>query len=258
MKYLKLIITIGLLITLTGCDKEDPVSPADNTVMDIDGNVYNIIQIGDQWWMAKNLRTTRYRNGDPIHTNISNTQWRTITSGAYAIYPHGDVDGINSEAGVVAAYGMLYNWNAVEDYRGLCPTGWHVPSDDEWTALVNYVVAQGYTNTNVFGGAGNALKSRCQVNCPLGAPWATSEHPRWDSHSTHHGLDVFDFSGLPGGYRYPDGGYDDIGVYGIWWSSTGDRTSGAWFRVLYYSGGDVGKSYDNGRAGFSVRCLRDF
>jgi uncharacterized protein (TIGR02145 family) len=227
------------------------------TVTDRDGNDYKTIKIGDQWWMAENLRTTRYRNGDAIPTGLSNTQWENTTSGAYAIYPHGSVVGINSEAEMVNAYGKLYNWYAVDDNRGLCPEGWHVPTDAEWTVLVDYVVAQGYPNSDIVGGAGNALKSRRQVNSPLGAPWATSEHPRWDFHSTHHGLDIFGFSGLPGGNRNSLGYYVSIGGYGTWWSSTEGSTYEAWYRYLLHYLGNVGRYYYGKQSGFSVRCLRD-
>jgi len=232
---------------------------AEHLLTDIDGNVYQTVKIGDQWWMAENIRVTRYRNGDAIPTNLDNTQWRNTTSGAYAIYPHGDAAGIDSDEEMVDAYGKLYNWYAAVDNRGLCPEGWHVPSDGDWTTLVNYVVAQGYPDTNVVGGAGNALKSRRQENSPLGAPWATSEHPRWDyPHSTHHGLDVFGFSGLPGGYRASFGSYYNVGNYGYWWSSTEYDTNGAWLRYLGYYTGSVYSYANNRRIGFSVRCLRDF
>jgi uncharacterized protein (TIGR02145 family) len=241
-----------------GCDSGDPVSPNETTVTDIDGNVYDIVQIGDQWWMAENLRTTRYRDGRSIPTGLSDTDWQNTTFGAYAIYPHTDVDGINSDAEMVDAYGKLYNWYAVVDSRGLCPTGWHVPSDSEWNALVDYVVAQAYPNQwDNPNGAGNALKSRRQVDSPLGAPWATSEHPRWNSDDTHYGLDVYGFSGLPGGGRFNNRYYYYIGMYGIWWSSAEFHTDYAWFRYLNYFSGyvDWGSSYKRG--GLSVRCLRD-
>lgn len=249
-------------VTLTANFVEESLAPQPcpgmPTVTDIDGNVYNTVLIGDQCWVVENLKTTRYRNGDYIPTNFDNQQWSMLTSGAYAIYPHSKVDGINSDEEMVYAYGLLYNWYAVDDSRGLCPPGWYVPSDDDWETLVNYVVAQGYTNTDVVGGAGNALKSRRQVDSPLGAPWATSEHPRWDSHSTHHGLDVFGFSGLPGGHRDNDGwGYFFLGPNGYWWSSTEFSTGLAWRRTFYSFKGFIYNLNDYKQYGYSVRCLKD-
>lgn len=175
-------------------EEEDVFVCGVSTITDINGNVYNTVLIDYQCWMAENLKVSRYQNGDDIPTGLSNIDWQNTTSGAYAIYPHGDVDGINSAEEMVNAYGKLYNWYAVVDNRGLCPEGWHVPSDGDWTILVNYVVAQGYLNEwHNPNGAGNALKSRRQVDSPLGAPWATGEHPRWNFHSTHYGQDVFGF-----------------------------------------------------------------
>jgi uncharacterized protein (TIGR02145 family) len=248
-------IFIFLMSTLLLC----PIIFAQETgtITDIDGNAYKTVKIGEQWWMAENLKTTQYRNGDAIPTGLSNSQWQGTISGSYAIYPHSDVEGINSDEEMVEAYGKLYNWYAVDDNRGLCPEGWRVPSDGDWSALVDYVVAQGYPDSNIVGGAGNALKSRRQVNSPLGAPWATSEHPRWNFYSTHQGLDVFGFSGLPGGYRSSNGNYYSVGIYGHWWSSRQTSNRHAWLRSLYFINGNVYRYGDDKRLGRSVRCMKD-
>jgi len=175
-------------------DPDDPDEP-DGTVTDIDGNVYQTVIIGDQEWMAENLRVTKYNNGDAIPTGFSNEDWDNTTNGAYAIYPHGSIDELDSDAEVVSVHGKLYNWYAAKDSRGLCPTGWHLSSDDDFTQLVDYVVAQGFPNEwNNPNGAGNALKSCRQDGSPLGGECDTSEHPRWSSHSTHYGFDEFGFS----------------------------------------------------------------
>ena len=207
---------------------------------DIDGNVYQTVKIGDQWWMAENLRVTRYRNGDAIPTGLSNDEWQNTTSGAYAIYPHGSVDGINSDAEMVAAYGKLYNWYAVDDDRGLCPEGWHVPSDDDWTLLVTYL-----------GGsrlAGGKMKSTRTEPDP---------HPRWRSPNTG-ATNESGFSGLPGGYRNLGGNYHEhFGLLGEWWSSTENDYGSAWGRYLHSTLGYVYRDYGYKQDGFSVRCLRD-
>jgi uncharacterized protein (TIGR02145 family) len=231
---------------------------AEHLLNDIDGNVYQTVKIGSQLWMAENLRVTRYRNRDPIPTGLSNTVWRNTTSGAYALYPHGSVVGINSDEEMLEVSGALYNWYAVDDDRGICPEYWRVPRDGDWTAMVDYVVSQGYPDTNVVGGAGNALKSRRQVDSPFGDPWATSEHPRWDFNSRDHGLDVFSFSGLPGGFRIDSGNYGYFGILGRWWSST-EFITAARYRFLYNGSGNVGGhgTLEYKQNGFSVRCLRD-
>ncbi len=226
------------------------------TVTDIDGNVYQTVIIGNQEWMAENLRVTRYNNGDDIPTGLSNAEWSGTTSGAYAIYPNGSISGLDSDAEVVAAYGKLYNWYAVADSRGLCPIDWSVPSDADWTALVDYVVSQGFPNSTVTNGAGNALKSCRQVGSPLGGNCNTSTHPRWDSDGTHHGFDEFGFSALPGGYRWSDGSFGDVGSFGIWWSATEYSGTYAWERGVGSGYGGVGRYGYDKRNGFSVRCVK--
>ena len=100
---------------------------AQTTVTDIDGNVYRTVKIGTQVWMAEKLKTTRYRNGDPIPNVTDNPQWISLKTGALCWYK-------NDEANK-ATYGSLYNWFAVADSRNIAPVGWHVPSDEEWTTL---------------------------------------------------------------------------------------------------------------------------
>ena len=101
------------------------------TMTDQEGNVYKTIVIGTQEWMAENLNTGVYRNGDAIVTDLDNAAWGATTSGAWSYY--------NNDASFACPYGKLYNWFACTDSRGLCPTGWHVPSDAEWTTLTNFL-----------------------------------------------------------------------------------------------------------------------
>jgi uncharacterized protein (TIGR02145 family) len=205
-----------------------------NGVTDIDGTVYTSIVINGQEWMQQNLAVTKYRNGDPIPTGLSNTTWQNTTSGAYSIY--------NNDAANNISYGKLYNWYAVNDSRGLCPTGWHVPSDAEWTTLINYLDPN--QNPSAFGTqssvAGGKMKSTTGWNAPNTA--ATNESG---------------FTGLPGGDRASSGAYVDIGDYGGWWSSTEDDSGSAWYRLLYYYNSTVYRFNANKRYGFSVRCVRD-
>jgi uncharacterized protein (TIGR02145 family) len=193
-------------------------------VSDIDGNFYPSIIINGQEWMQQNLAVTKYRNGDPIPTGLSNTTWQITTNGAYAIY--------NNDAANNTLYGKLYNWYAVNDSRGLCPIGWHVPSDAEWTTL----------EANLGGSsvAGGKMKSTAGWLSPNTG--ATNES----------GL-----TGLPGGFRANDGTYGFIGNYGDWWSSTESVSIAAWDRHLYYNNSIINRSSNDKQDGFSVRCLRD-
>jgi len=219
--------------------------PGTPTVTDIDGNVYNTVLIGSQCWMKDNLKATRDATGNNIirYCYENNPDYCNLYGGLYewVVLMNGAASSNNNPSGV----------------QGICPTGWHVPSDAEWTQLRDYVVAQGYPNTSVTNGAGNALKSCRQVNSPLGGACNTTAHPLWNSHPTHYGFDAFGFSAFPGGDRVTNGAFYNLGSHGYWWSSTESSSSVAWYRFMLYGYGNVlrndyGKTY-----GFSVRCLRD-
>ncbi len=232
-------------------------------VTDIDGNEYVTVIIDNREWIAENLRVTRYNNGDDIPTDLSYDDWESTIEGAYAIYDHHnhDVVGINNPGEMVAAYGKLYNRFAVDDERGLCPEGWSVPSDAEWAGLVDYVVSQGYPDEwDNPNGVANTLKSCRQVKSPLGGDCtvSTAGHPRWDSHDTHHGFDVFGFSLLPGGFRWPQGNFAGIGRVGYWWAST--EMCDIYVNNVHVVWEDafvrIGVTQDK-TEGESVRCIRD-
>lgn len=131
-----------------------------------------------------------------------------------------------------------------------------MPSDDDWTQLVDFVVSEGFPNSNVVNGAGNALKSCRQVDSPQGGDCNTSEHPRWNSHGTNYGLDEFGFSALPGGVRNTNGDYLNIGVVGYWWSSSEQSANNFWYRYMVSTFGNVLRSILEKRLGGSVRCVR--
>ena len=203
------------------------------TMTDQEGNVYKTIVIGTQEWMAENLKTTIYRNGNSIANVTDNTQWAGLTTGAWASY--------NNDGQFDCPYGKLYNWYAVADPRHVCPTGWHEPTDTEWSAIINYLDpnADGGINVNFAGGK---LKS-------TGLQYWNS--PNQDA------TNQSGFSGLPFGYRDLDGLFYDIGNSGNWWTSSEFDFARGWYRDLNLN---VGASYRYGgvkRAGFSVRCLKD-
>ncbi len=245
-------------VTLTANFNTYDGIPGDG-VTDIDGNFYQTVCIGGIEWMAENLRTATYNNGIAIPGGLSNSEWVNTNEGAYAVYPHEDVDGIDSEAEMVEAYGKLYNWYGVDDSRGLCPAGWYVPSDEDWDDFLDYLKNEhGIENTNTVDGAGNALKSCRQVDSPLGGECATSEHPRWDFNNIHYGTDEFGFSALPGGSRGDSiGGFLYMGYSGSWWGSTESDTNLAWFRSMACPIGSVYRSQSHKRFGYSVRCARN-
>jgi uncharacterized protein (TIGR02145 family) len=216
-----------------GCGADSVHNPAKTygTMTDQQGNVYKTIVIGTQEWMAENLKTTIYRNGDAIANVTGNNQWYFLTTGAWCSY--------NNNSQYDCPYGKLYNWYAVADPRNVCPTGWHVPTDAEWTTLTSFLGGEAV--------AGGKLKS-------TGLQYWVS--PNQDA------TNESGFSGLPGGYRYIFGTFNYFGYYGSWWSSTEIDTGTAWYRLLLFNDGSVysteASSYGNFKhRGFSVRCLRD-
>jgi len=212
-----------------------------STVSDVDNNTYNTVQIGTQCWTQSNLKVSKYRNGDNIPTVLSNSYWANTTFGAYAIYHNEPVnDGL---------YGKLYNHYAVTDSRGLCPTGWHVPSDAEWNILVKYLDPNADTvcgNCWQSSTAGGALKSTAMQPTPGG----------WNSPNLG-ATNSSGFTALPGGLRFDNGVFNSMTNYGYWWSSSVSSGSNAWSRDLDYDNSSIGR-YSNIQAyGFSVRCCRD-
>ena len=201
-------------------------------VTDADGNGYSTVVIGNKEWFAENLKTTKYNDGTPIPNVTDGAAWDTLTTGAYAWYE-------NNESTYKNAYGALYNWYAVNTGK-LCPTGWHVPTDAEWTTLINYAGGESVA-------AGKLKSTRT----------APDAHPRWDDPNTT-ATDEYGFSALPGGYRYGYGGFFySVGNYGRWWSSTETDATYAWGRYMHYGYGPVYRNGYGKRDGFSVRCLRD-
>jgi len=215
--------------------------PGAPTVEDIDGNVYQTVLLGDQCWMASNLNVIR----NPSGANL--TRYCYVNSSSYC-----------------ELYGGLYTWSTMMNgsassngnpsgVQGICPTGWHIPSDAEWTELTNYLI-NNYLDIN-SDNVGNKLKSCRQVNSSLGGDCSTTEHPRWDSNATHYGTNDFGFSALPGGY-YSGGSFSNLGSYGFWWSST-ENSSNAWSRNVSYNNGGVYRYNGSKSKGYSVRCVRD-
>jgi uncharacterized protein (TIGR02145 family) len=202
-------------------------------VKDIDNNRYDIITIGTQTWMAENLKTTRYNDGTVIPLVTDGAAWGTAsTNGApgYCWY--------NNESSNLISYGALYNWYAINTTtngnKNVCPTGWHVPTDGEWTTL-----------TDALGGIGVA-----------GGKMKEAGFDHWVSPNTD-ATNESGFAGLPGGLRNSFGTFFNVGNDGNWWSSTEDDTPSAWYRYLSYYYGNVYRyGYSKG-SGFSVRCLRD-
>lgn len=204
---------------------------------DLQGDCSAVITpICDQDWMVRNLDVDHYRNGDPIPQVTDQSAWIGLKTGAWCYY--------NNDSAYGAVYGKLYNWQAVNDPRGLAPIGWHIPSDGEWNSLA--ICLDPNANLNIFNQspiAGGAMKETGSTHWIYPNTGATNSSG---------------FTGLPGGYRI-NSGFDHINNYGLWWSSSeGNISMGdVWTRVLSYSDGYIGRGSNFKPEGHSVRCLRD-
>ena len=201
-----------------------------------DGNHYNAIKIGNQIWMVENLKYL---------PSVVGPETGSQTTPHYYVYGYNGTNVTDAKATAnYNTYGVLYNWPAAMNgaassttnpsgVQGVCPTGWHVPSDAEWTELTDYL---GETD------AGGKLKETGTTH--------------WSSPNTSTTNET-GFTALPGGYRDFDGTFDGIGYYGYWWSATASYAPNAWLRSMYYSGNSVSRRNFNKELGFSVRCVRD-
>ena len=216
------------------------------TASDYDGNEYYTMMIGEQLWMAENLRTTSYNNGAGINGDLDSMAWESTGTGAYAVYPHTMVDGINSDAEMLEAYGALYNWYAVAT-GNLCPAGWRVASDSDWMELEVFL-GMGEEEATWPGWRGDyeawKLKSTRTVPDP---------HPRWDTGNSP-ATNESGFSALPGGERSHSGSFQSLGYWANWWTAT-EVFEYAWARTIEGGYGDIQRSQISKNTGYSVRCV---
>ena len=219
MKIYSHILMISLNLFLLSCGS--------GVVEDIDGNIYKTVKIGNQEWMAENLRVTHYQNGDPIPKVIDTNQWTSQTKGAYCVY--------DNQEYYSSTYGYLYNWYAVTDKRNIAPKGWHVPTINEWQQLIYHIGGKDV--------AGGKLKEKGTYH--------------WDN-PNFGATNKYGFSALPGGFRYDDGIYANLGHYGNYWSTT-DWKHGLWYINLASGAANVliDKYAVDKEEGISIRCIKD-
>jgi uncharacterized protein (TIGR02145 family) len=238
---------------------------------DIDGNQYKTIIIGKQTWMAENLKVTNYNDGMPVPLITGNSEWGNLTSNGYCYFN-------NSLEKYGNIYGALYNWYVVESGK-ICPKGWHVPSEGEWSILYNH-----------YGGrfvAGNMLKESGNLHWTknpndldeyeygyeydyyneefdeyIGNERFTDPSLTEESSMNKNSDNVLLFNALPGALRFSNGNfirdyYSQIGFYGYWWSSTSNSETHAKAISLSYLDAIVHNENDNKKTGYSIRCIKD-
>jgi uncharacterized protein (TIGR02145 family) len=207
------------------CSPTGPKPVYGQLVTDIDGNVYQTVVIGGQTWIAEDLKTTRFNDGTPIPL-VTDPTWDSLSTPGYCWYN-------NDSVTYKRTYGALYNWYAVNTGK-LAPSGWHVPTDAEWTMLSTYLGGESV--------AGGPLKDTGTTYWVFPNAGATNNRG---------------FSALPGGFRGNNGSFFGIGSYGYWWSSTADGTTSSWLRFIYCSNTAVNRNNYSNEYGCSVRCVKD-
>ena len=203
--------------------------------LEYQGYEYATVLIGEQCWFAENLRVESYQNGDSIPANLSNSEWENTPFGALAVY--------DEDAFYLETYGLLYNWYAVTDLRGLCPNGWHVSTDEEWITMeMTLGMSEAEANDIEWRGTDQGTQMKA----------SPSDNPGWN------GTNTSGFSGLTGGRRESDGNFYSGGFNGAWWtSSPSPGCCYGWRRLLADTYEDVYRGTSNPHIGYSVRCVRD-
>ena len=196
------------------------------TVVDINGNTYKTVKIGNQWWMAENLKVTHYRNGDLIPIITNDSEWQNLSTGACCSYDNTMMNTVN--------YGNLYNWYAVNDTRSIAPAGWHIPGNEEWQILVGFLGGSSV--------AGGMMKESGTVH------W---KDPNSDA------TNAVIFTALPGGFRYSYGKFYNIGFSGSWWSASEYNVNYSFEWNITNTSSEIARYNQDKRSGYSVRCIKD-
>ena len=208
---------------------------------DADSNHYAVVQIGSQLWMQGSLKTTKYRDGSDIPNVPDSATWGNLTTGAYCDYHNLPAEGVY--------YGHLYNFYAVDDSRNMCPIGWHVPSHSEWNIMEKFL--DNTVDTTALGGTGTIIGRILKEGCET----------RWEYMDSTYGLNSTGFTALCTNYRTasgawsqaPNDNHDDC-----FWSATSYNTNSAWFRSLRWCYSDIYTLFPMKKAGYSVRCIKDY
>jgi|WetSurMetagenome_2_1015567.scaffolds.fasta_scaffold00183_5 uncharacterized protein (TIGR02145 family) len=220
LRIYRFAIIISTMALMISCKKNDDTG----SVKDADGNKYKTVVIGDQTWMAENLKTTSFQDGTPINLVTDNTPW-SYSGAAYCWY--GNDQATNED------FGILYNYYAVAGTSELCPTGWHIPSSDEWATLID------------FAGGSNVAGSKLKHS---GTEYWFSPNSAENS---------YQFSARGGGLRDQYGFFNNLGENCFFWTSTAYSADKAWYTVLSYNSSSILNNYLSKNSGFSVRCVKD-
>jgi uncharacterized protein (TIGR02145 family) len=227
---MKHIVILAFILLILGCSKSEDLEKAtsqNNNASDADGNTYKTVVIGTQTWFAENLKTTKYKDGTAIPLVTDNTAWKNSIIPAYCWYK-------NDEKAYKDPYGALYNWYAVSTGK-LCPTGWHVPSSQEWQSLTTFLGGD-----IVSGGKLKVIGTNIWLSPNKGA------------------TDEVGFSAVPGGVKITDARlFDGLGEVGFYWSRTEQTSAMAYFRMIEFDTSSALLVNEFKITGQSVRCIKD-
>ena len=209
-------------------------------VADIDSNLYKTIKIGSQIWMTENLKVTRYRNGEPIELVSDSAKWKSFNGPAYCYF--------QNDSSNFHFLGKLYNWFAIDNFKGICPAGWHVPKDSEWKKLEKFLgmpVAEldEYEARGVETNIGNKLKS--------------ADKNLWNHPSDFSELNTSGFTAFPAGYRNENGQFNGLNEIAMWWTASDFSGEYAWIRSIYFDNTGIDGVNLDKHNGLSVRCIKD-
>jgi uncharacterized protein (TIGR02145 family) len=221
LKLLRIIVLYSLFIACQKTSNNQNESNLNSSFIDIDGNYLPVVNVGGKMWMQKNLNVSRFRNGDPIPKIESN--WGVSRSPAFCFYN-------NDSSTYASTYGRLYNWQAINDPRGLAPEGWHVATIKEWNEITNCIgcISYGLSDTSIL--------------------WETQ----------FASTDNSKFKGLPAGARDINGNFIDIRKSAVWWTSTEVSTNSAWY-IWLNNNRIIHKDYTYTKEwGFAVRCVKNY
>jgi uncharacterized protein (TIGR02145 family) len=225
-----MVFMILILIAAVSCEKQNE----DKTISDIEGNVYQTVKIGNQLWMAENLRTSRFNDSTAIQKVEDCVWWESLKNPGFCWYDNNPEINMN-------IYGALYNWYTVNSGK-LCPSGWHVPTDNDWKILEKYLgMTQAEADASDWRGEGLAYKMKSTTD--------------WNNLS--YGDNSSGFSGLPGGMRWLGCGFDNIKDMGCWWSATEHGEGEVWYRSLSSNTFTIGRPSAFKNWGLSVRCIKN-
>lgn len=235
MKKFRLLIFLAIAFSSCKEETKEEVIIERGTVTDIDGNVYNTVKIGDQWWMAENLKVSRFNDGTVIHVidNANNEEWETTDLPSYSI--------INS-----GSSGYLYNGAVARSLKNVAPEGWHIPTDEEWRKMESYI---GMISSEV-----NATGFRGEDEASL---LASKNSTGWPAGGVLFGTDEFGFNAKPGGCRIVDGRINIFNTTAFWWAKDTLTNGKGWYRYIDLNESRIFRQTIYNEYGMSIRCVKD-